>query len=65
MPLALGPIGQIACAVADVDRADAFYGGVLGLRKLFRFGDLALFDCAGARRGLRRQAGSHREDGRP
>jgi hypothetical protein len=27
MPLALGPIGQIARAVADVDRAEAFYGG--------------------------------------
>jgi methylmalonyl-CoA/ethylmalonyl-CoA epimerase len=40
MPFALGPIGQIARAVTDVDRAEAFYGGVLGLRKLFRFGDL-------------------------
>jgi methylmalonyl-CoA/ethylmalonyl-CoA epimerase len=49
MPLALGPIGQIARAVADVDRAEAFYGGVLGLRKLFRFGDLTFFDCAGVR----------------
>lgn len=49
MPLALGPIGQIARAVADVDRAEAFYGGVLGLRKLFRFGDLTFFDRAGVR----------------
>jgi len=49
VPLALGPIGQIARAVADVDRAEAFYGGVLGLRKLFRFGDLSFFDCAGVR----------------
>ena len=49
MPLALGPIGQIARGVADVDRAEAFYGGVLGLRKLFRFGDLTFFDCAGVR----------------
>lgn len=49
MPLALGPIGQIARAVTDVDRAEAFYGGALGLRKLFRFGDLTFFDCAGVR----------------
>ncbi|MGE0423217.1 MAG: VOC family protein [Reyranellaceae bacterium] len=49
MPLALGPIGQIARAVADVDRAEAFYGGVLGLRRLYRFGDLTFFDCAGVR----------------
>ena len=49
MPLTLGPIGQIARPVADVDRAEAFYGGVLGLRKLFRFGDLTFFDCAGVR----------------
>lgn len=49
MPFALGPIGQIARAVADVDRAEAFYGSVLGLRKLFRFGDLTFFDCAGVR----------------
>ena len=49
MPLALGPIGQIARGVADVDRAEAFYGGMLGLRKLFRFGDLTFFDCAGVR----------------
>lgn len=32
MPLALGAIGQIARAVADVDRAEAFYGRVIGLR---------------------------------
>jgi methylmalonyl-CoA/ethylmalonyl-CoA epimerase len=49
MPLALGPIGQIARPVADVDRAEAFYGEVLRLRKLFRFGDLSFFDCAGVR----------------
>ncbi len=49
LPLALGPIGQIARVVADVDRAEAFHGEVLGLRKLFRFGDLTFFDCGGAR----------------
>jgi methylmalonyl-CoA/ethylmalonyl-CoA epimerase len=32
-----------------VDRAEAFYGQTLGLRKLYRFGDLTFFDCAGVR----------------
>ena len=49
MLLNLNQIGQIALAVADVDRAEAFYGGTLGLRKLYRFGDLTFFDCAGVR----------------
>jgi methylmalonyl-CoA/ethylmalonyl-CoA epimerase len=45
----LGPVGQIALSVADADRSEAFYGGVLGLRKLFRFGGLVFFDCSGLR----------------
>lgn len=49
MGFALGPVGQIALVVADADRSEAFYGGVLGLRKLFRFGGLVFFDCAGLR----------------
>jgi methylmalonyl-CoA/ethylmalonyl-CoA epimerase len=49
MALALGPIGQIGFAVSDVDRAEAFYGGKLGLRKLFRFGTLSFYDCGGVR----------------
>ena len=49
MPVTLGPVGQIALPVADVDRAEAFYGDVLGLRKLYRYGDLTFFDCAGVR----------------
>jgi methylmalonyl-CoA/ethylmalonyl-CoA epimerase len=49
MRLNLDHIGQIALAVADVDRAEAFYGTQLGLRKLYRFGDLTFFDCAGVR----------------
>jgi catechol 2,3-dioxygenase-like lactoylglutathione lyase family enzyme len=46
---ALNRIGQIALGVADVDRAEAFYRGVLGLRHLYRYGDLTFFDCAGVR----------------
>ena len=49
MLLDLNHIGQIALGVADVDRAEAFYRDVLGLRRLYRFGDLAFFDCAGVR----------------
>ena len=49
MLLNLDHIGQIALAVGDVDRAEAFYRDILGLRKLYRFGDLTFFDCAGVR----------------
>ena len=49
MLLNLDHIGQIALAVGDVDRAEAFYRYVLGLRRLYRFGDLTFFDCAGVR----------------
>src|SRR5690348_15119625 len=49
MAFGLGPVGQIALGVSDVDRAEAFYGTCLGLRKLFRFGDLCFYDCAGVR----------------
>ena len=49
MFLNLDHIGQIALAVGDVDRAEAFYRDVLKLRKLYRFGDLSFFDCAGVR----------------
>lgn len=57
MTIALGPLGQIALSVSDVDRAEAFYGGVLGLRKLFRFGDLVFFDCGGLRLLLEKSGG--------
>ena len=43
----LNQIGQIALAVSNTDRSEAFYGETLGLRKLYRYGDLAFFDCAG------------------
>ncbi|MBV9537332.1 MAG: VOC family protein [Acidisphaera sp.] len=49
MAFALDRIGQIALAVADVDRSETFYRDVLGLRHLYRFGDLTFFDCAGVR----------------
>jgi methylmalonyl-CoA/ethylmalonyl-CoA epimerase len=49
MPFALNRIGQIALAVRDVERAESFYRDTLGLRKLYRYGDLSFFDCAGVR----------------
>ncbi|MBL8671855.1 MAG: VOC family protein [Alphaproteobacteria bacterium] len=54
MDLNLGRIGQVALPVADVDRSEAFYGQMLGLRRLYRFGDLTFFDCAGTRLMLER-----------
>jgi len=49
MAIQLGPLGQVAVSVDNVDTAEAFYAGTLGLRKLFRFGDLLFVDCAGVR----------------
>jgi methylmalonyl-CoA/ethylmalonyl-CoA epimerase len=49
MLLNLSQIGQIALPVSDVDRSEAFYEKVVGLRKLYRFGNLSFFDCAGVR----------------
>ena len=39
MLLNLSHIGQIALPVTDVDRSETFYEKVIGLRKLYRFGD--------------------------
>jgi catechol 2,3-dioxygenase-like lactoylglutathione lyase family enzyme len=49
MALTLSQLGQVSLTVDDVDVAERFYGETLGLRKLFRFGDLVFFDCAGVR----------------
>lgn len=49
MASALGPIGQIALHVSDAERAERFYRDTLGLKLLFRFGDLVFFDCDGVR----------------
>ena len=49
MAIALNQLGQVSLAVDDVDAAEEFYGQKLGLRKLYRFGDLTFFDCAGVR----------------
>jgi len=49
MPLRLNQIGQFALQVRDVDCSERFYEDGLGLRKLYRFGNLSFFDCAGIR----------------
>ncbi|TCC46643.1 hypothetical protein E0H75_26690 [Kribbella capetownensis] len=49
MVLQLGTIGQIARPVSNIQTAVDFYGGTLGLRHLYTFGDLAFFDCGGTR----------------
>jgi DNA-binding CsgD family transcriptional regulator/catechol 2,3-dioxygenase-like lactoylglutathione lyase family enzyme len=48
-PLTLGPLGQVARTVADIEAARRWYGEVLGLPHLYSFGPLAFFDCAGTR----------------
>jgi methylmalonyl-CoA/ethylmalonyl-CoA epimerase len=48
-PAALSRIAQIAINAHDLDRATAFYRDVLGLRHLFRAGQLSFFDCGGIR----------------
>jgi predicted enzyme related to lactoylglutathione lyase len=45
----LGPIMQVLVPVTDLDRAVAFYEGVLELPLLFRFPGNAFFDAYGVR----------------
>lgn len=47
--LQLGPIGQIARSVKDIEAAVAWYRDVLGLTHLYTFGKLAFFDLGGVR----------------
>ncbi len=45
----LGPVGQIARTVKNIEAARHWYGEVLGLPHLYSFGNLAFFDCGGTR----------------
>ena len=45
----LSTIGQIAINVHDPDRAIAFYRDTLGIKFLFRAGNLGFFDAGGIR----------------
>jgi len=55
MPVVLHQIGQVAVTVDDIDTAERFYEQSLGFRKLYRFGDLVFFDCAGVRLLIERE----------
>jgi len=45
----LGPIGQIALHVSDIEQSIEFYGEKLGMAKIFDAPNLAFFDNAGVR----------------
>ena len=47
--MSLSQIGQIALPVSDANQSEKFYEEALGMRKLFRYGDIVFFDCAGVR----------------
>jgi DNA-binding CsgD family transcriptional regulator/catechol 2,3-dioxygenase-like lactoylglutathione lyase family enzyme len=53
----LGPIGQIARSVGDIQASETWYRDVLGLPHLFTFGTLAFFDCGGTRLMLSQEKG--------
>jgi DNA-binding CsgD family transcriptional regulator/catechol 2,3-dioxygenase-like lactoylglutathione lyase family enzyme len=55
--LRLGPVGQIARTVRDIDAACEWYGKTLGLKHLFTFGKLAFFDLGGIRLYLSAESG--------
>ncbi|HUO67222.1 MAG TPA: VOC family protein [Gammaproteobacteria bacterium] len=54
----LGPIGQIARTVRDIQEAEGWYRNTLGLRHLYTFGALAFFDCGGTRLYLSAENGA-------
>lgn len=47
--IALGPLGQIARTVRDIDEATAWYRDVLGLKLIMSFPAMAFFDLGGTR----------------
>ena len=57
----LGPIGQIARSVNDIQTSETWYREVLGLPHLYTFGTLAFFDCGGTRLMLSQEGGAAKE----
>lgn len=49
MAIEIKNLGQVAVSIQDIDRATAFYRDTLGLKFLFRAGQLAFFDVGGVR----------------
>jgi DNA-binding CsgD family transcriptional regulator/catechol 2,3-dioxygenase-like lactoylglutathione lyase family enzyme len=60
--LKLGPLGQIARRVKNIEEARRWYGEVLGLPHLYSFGDLAFFDCGGTRLFLSQDGGEEQNE---
>ncbi len=57
----LGPIGQIARSVSDIQASETWYRDVLGLPHLYTFGTLAFFDCGGTRLMLSQEGAATKE----
>lgn len=49
MAIEIKGLGQVSVSIRDVERAIAFYRDTLGLKFLFRAGQLAFFDIGGVR----------------
>jgi len=49
MALALNQLGQVSLSVDDIEAPNGSTHRRWGLRRLYRFGDLVFFDCAGVR----------------
>ncbi|HEY6125374.1 MAG TPA: LuxR C-terminal-related transcriptional regulator [Steroidobacteraceae bacterium] len=60
-PSKLGPIGQIARSVGDIQVSEPWYRDVLGLPHLYTFGTLAFFNCGGTRLMLSQEGGAVKE----
>ena len=57
----LGPLGQVARHVKDIEAARRWYGEVLGLRHLYSFGNLAFFRLGEVRLFLSQAEGESRD----
>jgi catechol 2,3-dioxygenase-like lactoylglutathione lyase family enzyme len=58
----LGPLGQIARHVTDIEAARRWYGEVLGLPHLYSFGNLAFFQCGAVRLFLSQSDGASKPE---
>ncbi|HTD04129.1 VOC family protein [Undibacterium sp.] len=47
--MSLSSLGQVALQISNADASQEFYGQKLGLKQLFRYGELVFFDCDGVR----------------
>ena len=61
LPSPIGPLGQIALTVQDIERAAKFYRDTLGLPLLFQVPGMAFFNLHGIRLMLSRGEGEYKE----